>query len=159
MEDVSARFVDITKAYKALTDEAVRENLRLYGNPDGKQDLKVGIALPPWIIESSNNGYVLGAYGLLFGGLLPYFVGQWWFSSRQLTKDGVKGRTAQIFFKNIREEDSVQELLYTLAQAWDYERPNISSSTSARGRLEEEVVRKMGESQWISTKKVRNSLP
>lgn len=47
IEDVSNHFVDLTKAYKALTDESIRENLRLYGNPDGKQDFKVGIALPP----------------------------------------------------------------------------------------------------------------
>ena len=60
-EDVSAYFINIMKAYKALTNEAVQENLQLFGNPDGKQDLKVGIALPPWTIESSNNGYILGA--------------------------------------------------------------------------------------------------
>src|ERR1700733_9786682 len=89
MEDVSNYFVDLTKAYKALTDETVRENLRLYGNPDGKQDFKVGIALPPWVIESSNNAWVLGSYALLFGGALPYLVGRWWFGSRRYTKDGV----------------------------------------------------------------------
>ncbi|KAF8334977.1 Sec63 Brl domain-containing protein [Cantharellus anzutake] len=141
MEDVSARFVNITKAYKALTDETVRENLRLYGNPDGKQDFKVGIALPPWIIESSNNAYVLGVYGLLIGGLLPYFVGKWWFSSRQLTKDGVKGRTAEIFFKNIKEEDTVENLLHTLALGWEVERHKASSSPSEEKRLEEEILK------------------
>ena len=50
IEDVSAHFVNITKAYKALTNKAVWENLQLFSNPDGKQDLKVGIVLPLWII-------------------------------------------------------------------------------------------------------------
>lgn len=121
MEDVSNYFVHLTKAYKALTDETVRENLRLYGNPDGKQDFKVGIALPPWVIESSNNTWVLGSYALLFGGALPYLVGRWWFGSRRHTKDGVKARTAEIFFKGLSEDDSITDIICTLARGYCYE--------------------------------------
>jgi translocation protein SEC63 len=34
----------------------------------------MGIALPQWIIEGKNNIWVLGLYGVLFGGVLPVFV-------------------------------------------------------------------------------------
>ena len=34
----------------------------------------MGIALPQWIIEGKNNIWVLGLYGLLFGGALPALV-------------------------------------------------------------------------------------
>lgn len=34
----------------------------------------MGIALPKWIIEGKNNIWVLGAYGILFGGALPTLV-------------------------------------------------------------------------------------
>jgi translocation protein SEC63 len=34
----------------------------------------MGIALPPWIVEAHNNGWVLGAYGVLFGIGLPVIV-------------------------------------------------------------------------------------
>lgn len=34
----------------------------------------MGIALPEWVIESQNNIWVLGAYGLVFGLGLPYLV-------------------------------------------------------------------------------------
>lgn len=34
----------------------------------------MGIALPQWIIEGKNNIWVLGLYGLLFGGVLPLLV-------------------------------------------------------------------------------------
>lgn len=34
----------------------------------------MGIALPQWIIEGKNNIWVLGVYGLLFGGALPALV-------------------------------------------------------------------------------------
>lgn len=52
----------------------IRKNYELYGHPDGKRDTSMGIALPKWIIESKNNGWVIGVYGLAFGLLLPYFV-------------------------------------------------------------------------------------
>lgn len=34
----------------------------------------MGIALPKWIVESGNNIWVLGAYGVIFGGALPAIV-------------------------------------------------------------------------------------
>jgi preprotein translocase subunit Sec63 len=36
----------------------------------------MGIALPQWIIEGKNNIWVLGFYGVLFGGVLPVIVVQ-----------------------------------------------------------------------------------
>jgi hypothetical protein len=34
----------------------------------------MGIALPKWVIEGKNNIWVLGVYGILFGGALPTLV-------------------------------------------------------------------------------------
>ena len=148
MEDVSNYFVDLTKAYKALTDETVRENLRLYGNPDGKQDFKVGIALPPWVIESSNNAWVLGSYALLFGGALPYLVGRWWFGSRRYTKDGVKARTAEMFFKSLSEDDTITDVMRILAQGWCCEASSSGVTTLMELSLYESIERAVGRDQW-----------
>lgn len=73
-ESVESLYIEVTKAYKALTDDEVRRNYIEYGNPDGKQDFSIGIALPKWVVESKNNCYVLGAYAIAFGFALPYFV-------------------------------------------------------------------------------------
>ena len=45
-----------------------------YGNPDGRQETSVGIAIPPWVVAAKNNIWVLGFYGLIFGGALPAVV-------------------------------------------------------------------------------------
>ncbi|KAG5437408.1 hypothetical protein PCANB_000839 [Pneumocystis canis] len=74
-ESAESLYVEITKAYKALTDEDIRRNYIEYGHPDGKQSFSIGIALPKWIVESKNNYYVLGAYAIAFGFALPYYVG------------------------------------------------------------------------------------
>jgi translocation protein SEC63 len=95
--------------------------LEKYGHPDGKQEFSVGIAIPKWIVESKNNGWVLVLYGLIFGGGLPFLVGKWWYGSRQYTKDGVKGRTAELFFKTVKEESEADELVQTVSKAWRFE--------------------------------------
>ena len=46
LEMINDQWVEITKAFKALTDEEVRSNYEKYGNPDGKQSFSIGIALP-----------------------------------------------------------------------------------------------------------------
>lgn len=58
----------------SLTDENIRKNWEMYGHPDGRQEVSMGIALPKWIVESGNNIWVLGAYGVIFGGALPAIV-------------------------------------------------------------------------------------
>lgn len=57
-----------------LTDEVSRHNFELFGHPDGKQEFSQGIALPSWVVESSNKWYVMAAYALILGVLLPVLV-------------------------------------------------------------------------------------
>lgn len=42
----ASRFMQITRAHAALTDETAKRNYEKYGNPDGPQTTKVGIGLP-----------------------------------------------------------------------------------------------------------------
>lgn len=74
IEEVEGKFVELTKAYKSLTDEAIRENLAKYGNPDGPQQREDKIAIPQWVVEGKNSIWVLGAYGLVLGVGIPVVV-------------------------------------------------------------------------------------
>ena len=49
LDIVNDRWVEISKAFKALTDEDVRANYEKYGNPDGRQSFSIGIALPQMV--------------------------------------------------------------------------------------------------------------
>lgn len=91
-EDVDNKFVELTKAYKSLTDDAVRENLKLYGNPDGPQQREDIVAIPKWIVEGSNGGWVLAVYGLVFGGLMPWLVVRLAFSPRASPRERANAR-------------------------------------------------------------------
>ncbi|KAL7275827.1 secretory subunit [Rhizina undulata] len=114
IEMLNERFVQITKAYKALTDEEIRNNFMQYGHPDGKQSFSIGIALPKWIVAEGNTYYVLAVYGLLFGILLPYYVGKWWYGTKRLTKDGVLIQSASALFKGYEEDCDEAKLVKIL---------------------------------------------
>jgi translocation protein SEC63 len=104
-----------------LTDEEIRRNYQEYGHPDGKQEYSVGIALPRWIVESSNGYFVLAFYGLLFGGLLPAIVGRWWYGSQKLTKDGIETETAARYFRAVKENMSENDIVDVLSTSREFE--------------------------------------
>ena len=58
-------FVELTKAYKALTDEDIGNDYIQYGHPDGKQSFSIGIALPKFIVTGGNGKYVILVYAIL----------------------------------------------------------------------------------------------
>ncbi|KAI0052643.1 DnaJ-domain-containing protein [Auriscalpium vulgare] len=146
-ESVAAKFVDITKAYKSLTDETIRKNFEDYGHPDGRQEISMGIALPRWIVEAQNNIWVLGIYALIFGVSLPALVGNWWFGNMRKTKDGVFAQTAASFFKSITENSDLEEVVGALGKATEWEQVAHKVTEKELGRLEESIEVKLGE-QW-----------
>ena len=116
-EDIDSHFVELTKAYKALTDAEIRQNYLEYGHPDGKQDFSIGIALPQSIVKGANSYYVLLGYIGLLGAILPWIVGTWWYGSSKVTKDGVYNSTAGKFFRKAGEHATLMDVLEQVAAA------------------------------------------
>ncbi|KAL2367866.1 translocation protein SEC63 [Blastomyces gilchristii SLH14081] len=104
IESLNNHFVELTKAYKALTDEEIRNNYIQYGHPDGKQSFSIGIALPKFIVTEGNGKYVLLVYGLLLGVLLPYIVGKWWYGTQRYTKEKVLVASAGNIFREYKDD-------------------------------------------------------
>lgn len=72
-----------------------------------------------------------------------------------MTKDGVLGATAQLFFKNVREDSSPETLIYLLARAWDIEQGstfNSAASEPALAKLEAAVKEIVGDSYGKTAK-------
>lgn len=117
----------------SLTDEAIRENLRKFGNPDGQQPREDKIAIPSWVVEGNNGLWVLALYGIGLGGGIPFVVGRWWFKQRVLTKDGALSSTAELFFHNLVEDISFPALLALIASALEIK--TILSAKSSSKKL------------------------
>ncbi|PPQ88728.1 hypothetical protein CVT25_009686 [Psilocybe cyanescens] len=114
----------------------------------------MGIALPKWIIEGKNRIWVLAAYGLVFGGALPALIGRRWFGSRQKTKDGINAQSAAAFFKTIKEESSIEEVVGALGMAYKWELPAGKTKSSAEfDALERTIKEKVG-AKWMEVRKI-----
>lgn len=103
LESLNDFFVELTKAYKALTDEEIRNNYIQFGHPDGKQSFSIGIALPKFIISDGNGKYVILVYAALLGVLLPYLVGSWWYGTQRMSKEKVLIESANNLFREYEE--------------------------------------------------------
>eukprot|EP00116_Pleurobrachia_bachei_P002077 sb/3462339/ len=119
-------FVNINKAYQALTDEVTRQNWIDHGNPDGPQATQFGIALPSWIVDKDNSVFVLGVYVAIFMILLPVVVGSWWYKSIKYSADDILLRTTQMLFGILARNSlhNVKKLIMVLCSAFEFEESN-----------------------------------
>ena len=63
------KFREVEKAYRILTDEIAKANYEMYGNPDGPVAMKVGIALPEWMLNSGSNVVIIFYLLLMVAGI------------------------------------------------------------------------------------------
>lgn len=145
LETINERWVEIIKAYKALTDEEVRNNFIQYGNPDGKQSTSFGIALPQFLITEGNGKYILIVYGALLGVLLPYFVGKWWYGSQKMTKENVLVTSAGNMFKEYNERLDKNGVVALLSSGDEFKAIlSGHKADTGSGQLEKRVLAESG---------------
>jgi translocation protein SEC63 len=120
IQSINDRWVDVTKAFKALTDEEIRNNFLQYGHPDGKQSFSIGIALPKWIVTEGAGKYVLLIYALALGVILPYTVGKWWYGTQRLTKEKVLVASAGKIFREYDNEQGEAGVISALSTGEEF---------------------------------------
>lgn len=141
LETINDRWVEMTKAYKALTDEEIRNNYLMYGNPDGKQSTSIGIAIPKWVVEEGNRAFVLLFYAGLLGVFLPYTVGKWWYGTQALTKDKVLHASAGKIFREWKEDIGEGGVLAALSAGAEFkEILNGSKGDHGASKVETKVL-------------------
>ncbi|KAG6075593.1 hypothetical protein E4U16_003278, partial [Claviceps sp. LM84 group G4] len=121
VETLNSRYVEITKAYQALTDEDVRNNYIQFGHPDGKQSFSIGIALPRFIVSDGNGKYLVVLYTGLLGVLLPYLVGSWWYGTKKRSKEGVLMESANNLFRQYDEDMDESGIIWALSAGKEYD--------------------------------------
>ncbi|KAF2430766.1 hypothetical protein EJ08DRAFT_588353 [Tothia fuscella] len=135
------QWVDLTKAFKALTDEEIRRNFLEYGHPDGKQSFSIGIALPQFLVAKGSGKFVLAFYGLLIGVLLPYFVGTWWYGSQKRTKEGILVASAGTIFQAFKEDIDAGGIVEAVSGADEYKELLVGDKAeSGLAKIEQKVL-------------------
>jgi hypothetical protein len=84
--------------------------------------------------------------------------GRWWFGSRAYTKDGVHAKSAETFFKEIKEESKMEDVIKVLAHTWPHEK---YSSQKIEGGKELESLEKDISAEittpWLEKVRLRSS--
>ncbi|EMD58668.1 hypothetical protein COCSADRAFT_154311 [Bipolaris sorokiniana ND90Pr] len=120
LQTINDHWVDVTKAFKALTDDEIRNNFLTYGHPDGKQSFSIGIALPQWLVTEGSGKYVLLIYALALGVILPYTVGKWWYGTQRLTKEKVLVASAGKIFRDYDNDQGETGVIYALSSGEEF---------------------------------------
>jgi len=118
------QFVMVTKAYQALTDEAVMENVRKYGNVDGYQGTSVTIGLPSFLTAKENEAFILIGYLATLVGLCVLAV-VWWNHSSKYHKSGIFQESVMLYFRCIKQKDSGRHLINVLAASSEFQEIEI----------------------------------
>lgn len=138
---INDRWVDVTKAFKTLTDEDIRNNYLQYGHPDGKQSFSIGIALPKWIVTEGAGKYVLLIYALALGVILPYTVGKWWYGTQRLTKEKVLVASAGKIFREYDNEQGEAGVIGALSSGEEFNEVLVGQKAEASlSKLEQKVL-------------------
>ena len=122
-EEVAAecRFVEISKAYKALTDADLRRDYEKTGHPDGNRNMTLGIAFPSWLEEKDNAVIVLAVYFAFFGVGFPFLVARWWYISKAYSKTGVHYKTMALFYKELIEGITPLQVAEIICAAFEFQ--------------------------------------
>lgn len=141
VEAINDYWVEVSKAFKALTDEEIRNNYIQYGHPDGKQSFSIGIALPKFIVTDGNGKYVLLVYGVLLGVLLPYGVGKWWYGTQRVTKEKVLLASAGNLFREYKEDITDGDIVNALSSGEEFKDILIGTKVdSGLGKIEKSIA-------------------
>lgn len=116
----------VTKAYKALTDEAAKENFIKYGHPDGRQAVSISVALPEWFFNKDKEAAPAILLTLLFGGIVfPLGMAAWYMkkSKKNVGFDEVMTETQQLYMFgpfNIKQQANVAKVMETMCCALEF---------------------------------------
>ncbi|OAY82230.1 DnaJ protein ERDJ2A [Ananas comosus] len=112
----------ISKAYQALTDPVSRENYEKYGHPDGRQGLKMGIALPQFLLNidgASGGVLLLGIVGVCI--LLPLMIAVIYLSrSSKYTGNYVMHHTLSTYYYFMKPSLAPSKVMDVFIKAAEY---------------------------------------
>mmetsp|Transcript_32111 Transcript_32111/g.53062 ORF Transcript_32111/g.53062 Transcript_32111/m.53062 type:complete len:641 (+) Transcript_32111:103-2025(+) len=130
-----ATFMMVAKAYEALTDATAKENFEKFGNPDGKQNLEVGIGLPSWLLDTTNRNFVLITYLIIMVGLIPYAVWRYYSKSSMYGEKDVMYDTYSWYHHCMGENTLTKSLPEFFAGSAEFRQRNLPKSQKEKEEI------------------------
>eukprot|EP00917_Polyrhabdina_sp_WS-2016_P002704 GHVP01005810.1.p1 GENE.GHVP01005810.1~~GHVP01005810.1.p1 ORF type:complete len:548 (+),score=92.48 GHVP01005810.1:706-2349(+) len=114
------KFLELQRAYKALTDPEARKNWEEYGNPDGRKEIATGIALPSWILKRGISSIFILIYLCLFFIGVPFIGSIVWKNIKRT--GGVSVDEMHRIYELLRDTTNEKRLINILCQNEDFKK-------------------------------------
>lgn len=130
----SSKFLQVTRAYQALSDETAKENYLKYGNPDGPGPMKVAIGLPYFLMKRE---FQLMSLLISFGFILLVIPGVfiWYSEALSYTDKGLRQENERLFASGLNEMLTFTDCPKLIAWATDFDTINIKGKSDMENLL------------------------
>lgn len=144
----SSKFLQVTRAYKALTDEAAIENYKKYGNPDGPGTMKVAIGLPYFLMKKENQILSLCISFLFILVVIPSLFLYWYSGSYLSTDKSVNDEDGRGFAMAINENITFMDIPKLVGWASDFNNIKVNSKEELEllSKLNSDILHNKGPS-------------
>ena len=113
-KNAKEKFININKAYRALTNEKAKENYRKYGNPDGPGLLQYGYALPFFLLQGKTGSYVIIIFSLLMVVIFPILFIKWFKNSKKYNSDGLLMENLPLYYEVLNKDIDITGLSFVV---------------------------------------------
>lgn len=125
----ASKFLQVTRAHQALTDEDAIDNYKKYGNPDGPGPMKVAIGLPHFLMKKENQIAGLCISFLIILVIIPSAFFFWYSGSYIYTDKGLQQDDERRFAMTLNEQIPFQDLVKIVGWASDLETIKIKNQS------------------------------
>lgn len=125
--DAKEKYIEITNAYKALTNEKARRNYELYGHPDGRRSFTFKMALPKFLLTGKVGWIFVISLSVAMFVLLPIWFIRWFNKSKLYNEKGMLIINQSIFYHFLQENTKAENLPFIIGMAHEYESLHINS--------------------------------
>lgn len=119
-KEAKEKFMNINKAYRALTNEKAKENYKKYGNPDGPGLFSYGYALPFFLFQGKVGSYILIIFSILMVVVFPILFLRWNKNSKKYNNYGILSDNSPFYYNILNKDTQITELPYIIGMSKEF---------------------------------------
>jgi len=133
-------FMNINKAYRALTNPKAKDNFEKYGNPDGPGLLQYGYFLISFLFQGRVGYYATILTTILMVIFLPAILIKLYRNKKRYNNDGLLIDDLPFYYNNINKDTLITELPYIIGMSKEFNEMGINYDESEIKKLLEVFI-------------------
>ena len=133
-------FMNVNKAYRALTNPKAKDNYEKYGNPDGPGLLQWGYALISFLFKGQVGYYATIITSISMIVFFPVFLMMWYKNKKRYNNDGLLVDDLPFYYNNLNKETLITELPYIIGMSKEFNEMEINYDESEIKKLFEVFI-------------------